>query len=320
MKLNILVLSAGRRVELIRSFKDSLNKQCVGGQVFAADNNPSLSAACNEADRSFVVPRASSEEYITEILHICIEHGIGLVVPTIDTELCILSTSYYRFKEKGIELVISSTDLVEACRDKRLSKVIFNTIGLRYPDIYNHKEIKVPCFCKPYFGSSSIGAFPIHNPEQLTDKIAADPANMFMELIGSDYVEYTVDAYFDKGGALKGCVPRERLEVRSGEVSKGITRKDFAYVSLVNGLHNLKGARGCITVQVFVNKGNETLVGLEINPRFGGGYPLTEAAGASFTEWLIKEYLLGGALEWFDSWDENLLMLRYDAKVLVHAP
>ncbi|MEI8597182.1 hypothetical protein P4S64_04325 [Vibrio sp. M60_M31a] len=80
----------------------------------------------------------------------------------------------------------------------------------------------------------------------------------------------------------------------------------------------LKGARGCITFQLFVNEETESVKGLEVNPRFGGGYPLSNDAGAKFTDWLIKEYLQEEDIDFFDSWEPNLLMLRYDAKVLVH--
>jgi carbamoyl-phosphate synthase large subunit len=78
------------------------------------------------------------------------------------------------------------------------------------------------------------------------------------------------------------------------------------------------GARGCLTIQVFFHKTNETILGIEINPRFGGGYPLSYLAGANYSEWIIKEYLLKQEIPEFNDWQDNLLMLRYDAEVLVY--
>jgi len=86
---------------------------------------------------------------------------------------------------------------------------------------------------------------------------------------------------------------------------------------LIERLKRLDGARGCVTVQVFGDPDTQRVKALEINPRFGGGYPLAQAAGAEFPDWLIREYFLGETVNFFDRWEENLIMLRYDAKVVV---
>ena len=116
---------------------------------------------------------------------------------------------------------------------------------------------------------------------------------------------------------MVSLVPRERIEVRSGEVSKGVTRKNFLYDFLLERIMVLPGARGCITFQFFVDVQSEDIKGLEINPRFGGGYPLTYSAGSNFPQYLIDEYFQGKKLEFFDQWEDNLLMLRYDQHLLV---
>ena len=79
----------------------------------------------------------------------------------------------------------------------------------------------------------------------------------------------------------------------------------------------LEGVRGCITAQFFVSKTDNTTYGVEINPRFGGGFPLTYAAGGNYPGWLIQEYIGGQDIPFSDDWENNLIMLRYDAKVLV---
>ena len=113
-------------------------------------------------------------------------------------------------------------------------------------------------------------------------------------------------------------MPRQRLEVRGGEVSKGITRRDWVYDYLLQRLRVLPGARGCLTLQVFAGPQAGEVLGIEINPRFGGGFPLSLAAGADFPAWLLREYLHGETLPFCDDWERDLMMLRYDAKVLVH--
>lgn len=315
---NILILSAGRRVELVQEFKDSLFKYFKGSLVIATDMRPDLSAACQIAHKCFQVPRVSDPLYISYIKTLCIENDVGLVIPTIDTELLLLSHHKEEFLAAGIFIIVADSSLIELCRDKRKTGDLFTSLNIDSPAIYGKNNLQFPCFCKPYDGSCSIGAFPLFDEGMLTDEIFSKEKNIFMELIGKEYKEYTVDAYYDKTGQLKCLVPRERLEVRGGEVSKGVTRLDTVYDYLRSRLSNLKNAVGCITVQVFFNPATGSIKGLEVNPRFGGGYPLSYAAGANYPEWLIQEYFLNTEIRFFDSWRKNCLMLRYDAQVLVN--
>lgn len=319
IKIQILVLSAGRRVELIQAFQSAATKLLPDARVLATDVKPQTSAACQVADASFAVPRATDPAYIDAILALCVREQVGLVVPTIDTELLVLSQHRTRFVEAGIHLVISEVALVAACRDKRTTSSLYQQLGIAEPRIFNRDAIEFPAFCKPYDGSCSIGARALPAEQDLTPDLLADPRNMFMELVDSRYREYTVDAYYDRFGTMRCLVPRERLEVRGGEVSKGMTRRHFIYEYLKPKAEQLSGARGCITWQVFGDPETSDVKALEINPRFGGGYPLTHAAGADYPAWLIKEYLLALPIADFDTWESDLMMLRYDAKVLVRA-
>src|SRR5207248_10629251 len=170
---------------------------------------------------------------------------------------------------------------------------VFEAMGVRYPQIYDRRSPSFPCVVKPFDGSSSVDVSIVRTSADLTERMLEDPRMMFMELVGSEFREYTVDAYYDRHGQLKCLVPRERLEVRAGEVSKAITHGGFVFEFLQPRLKRLAGARGCCTFQVFGSPRSGEVIGLEINPRFGGGYPLTAAAGADYAEWLIREYLLG---------------------------
>lgn len=316
---NILITSAGRRVELVQTFKKEIARILPSTYVHAIDLNPNLSAACQVADHYQACPHVTATEYMDFLLDYCLKHKIGLVIPTIDTELAILARYKELFANHKIMLCISDSNLIDQCRDKRKTGITFEKYNIPYPSLYSTDRLTFPCFAKPYNGSCSIGAKIIRDKTALDNETLNDPNMIFMELIDKSYSEYTIDAYFDRNSYLRCLVPRERLEVRVGEVSKGITRKNFVYNDLVKKINYLDGAKGCLTIQLFVNEKTEHYIGLEINPRFGGGYPLSYAAGANYPAWLIKEYLLNEPIEFDDDWEANLLMLRYDAKVLVHA-
>jgi carbamoyl-phosphate synthase large subunit len=311
-------LSAGRRVELVEAFRSDLAVLIPGAKVFATDLRPHTSSACQVADGAFTAPRVTSADYCDFLIELCLQQKIGLVVPTIDTELLVLSERRDDFLARGIQLIISDPSFVQNCRDKRKTSAFLEAVGIRSPKIYTPASITFPCFAKPYDGSCSVGAAVVPSKESLTPEQLENPRMMFAELIGKDHVEYTVDAYYSRHGELLCLVPRERLEVRGGEVSKGVTRKNALYEFLLPKLKKITGARGCITFQFFAKIADQRFLAIEINPRFGGGFPLSFSAGAHYPDWLIREYLLEQDLSFFDGWLANLLMLRYDAKVLSH--
>ncbi|MCU4384204.1 ATP-grasp domain-containing protein [Acinetobacter radioresistens] len=317
--MNILITSAGQRVSLVRSFQTELKKYFENGQVFTTDLNPILAPACHVSDQSFTVPRVTSPEYIDQLLQLCLNNQIKLVVPTIDTELLVLSENIEYFKQQGIHLLVSEPGLVRECRDKRLINQFFENHGICIPQQYDLDNLRFPVFVKPYDGSLSKGIFTAYCAEDIKIEHYADPKLMFMEYIApEDYDEFTVDCYYDKASELKCVVPRKRIFVRAGEVNKGVTKKNVIVTEFNQKLKHISGARGCLTIQVFLHKTEDKILGIEINPRFGGGYPLSYLAGANYSQWVIREYLLNQKIEEFSAWSDNLLMLRYDAEVLVN--
>ena len=312
----ILLLSAGRRVDLLQSFsRASRDLLPSGSRVFAADACNDLSAACSFADESFFLPRVNSPDYLTSLLSLCRSQDVRLIIPTIDTELPILSSQQSIFNKLGVDVLISDYSLVELCRDKRKTFDLFTSIGIKSPLIFDPSKISYPCFVKPISGSCSQGARIVNSESDLSISDLEDPDNIFQELVPSSWQEYSVDCLFGRDGRLISMVPRERLETRAGEISKGITRRGAVMQLLKPALTKLVGARGCLTVQVFLSPEQDSISGIEINPRFGGGYPLSHSAGARFPELIISEWLLGGSPPWHDNWRSDLLMLRYDSMV-----
>lgn len=318
MRKNILILSAGRRVELLRGFEEAAARLLPGSQVYCADMFPDMSAACQAAVRCFALPHCLDLAYPAALQRLCADEAIGLMIPTIDTELLTLSRLAASLQSQGTYAIVSKEDIVAQCRDKRLTPALFAQMNLPTPVIYEVDAIEYPCFSKPADGSSSIGAMRVDAPGQITAEMRADPKRMFMQLVPDGLRELSIDLYYDRHHALRSAVPRQRLAVRAGEVAKGVTCRDWIYDHLIGSSGHLEGARGCMTLQLFADDRDHSIHAIEINPRFGGGYPLSLAAGADFPEWLIREYILGEDVPFFDAWEDALLMLRYDAKILVH--
>lgn len=318
-KNNILVTSAGKRVMLINIFKEALSRYDSEAKVFTTDMNPQMAPAGMLSDGCLQVPRVTDTGYIEVLLAICLENNIKLVIPTIDTELAILAENKPLFEEHGIILSVSDPFFIKICRDKRNTGEYLKRLGIRVPAPVDKYNPVFPLFAKPYDGSLSKDLHVVRCLEELTPEILNNPKLIFMEYINkSEYKEFTVDMYYGKDNRVKSIVPRERIEVRAGEINKGRTRKNYLVRFLKERMGYLQGVVGCICVQLFYRESNDDVVGIEINPRFGGGYPLSYHAGANFAEYLIKEYFKNEPIDYSEDWLDNTLMLRYDSEVIVY--
>lgn len=317
MQRNILITSAGKRVELLFEFRKALED--IGGKVIAVDLNPTMSPACRLADIAFPMPRVNDLKYAETLLKVCRDNDVRLVIPTIDTELMVLSKQRERFREEGIEVMISDEDFIACCRDKRKTMALFDHLGIRNPEPRDKYGVHFPMFAKPYDGSLSTNIHVIRSAEDLTEEILNDPKLLFMEYIDKKlYKEFTVDMYYGADHHVKSIVPRERIEVRSGEVNKGASRKNYLVPYLKERMEYMSGVCGCICIQLFYREKDNDVIGIEINPRYGGGYPLSYYSGADFPAMMIKEYLNGENIKYSDDWRDNTIMLRYDSQVIFY--
>ncbi len=316
--MNVLITSAGRRVALVRAFQQELRSVYSEALVLAADMEPQLSAACQVADRHFRAPPAKDPIYADFLLSICKQHEVSIVVPTVDTELMALALARKMFSAEGIHIIVSDADFIRDCRDKRRTASLFREKGIETPQLIDKLAPSFPAFVKPYDGSLSADTYLLRRAEDVQSHHLANERLLFMEYVDpEEHDEYTVDMYYDMSHRLVCAVPRRRITVRGGEINKGVTRKDVLLPLIRQKLSQIDGVRGCINAQFFVSRDGKRTVALEINPRFGGGYPLSYRAGANYPRWIIAEYLQQTPMIYWDEWEDDLLMLRYDDEILV---
>ncbi|WP_022683569.1 ATP-grasp domain-containing protein [Sphingobium bisphenolivorans] len=316
--LRMMLSSAGRRVSLLRSFRESAAALDVDLTIFASDLTPEWSPACVEADRAVGAPPADSAEFIPAMLDICEREHIGLIVPTIDTELVAYSEARDRFSALGCHVAVSDGALVRMARDKLATARFLASAGLPSPRTFSVEEVlsgeaDLPLLAKPRHGSSSRGIMMVHDREQLRTLEEREPY-ILQELLHGR--EFTVNVYFDRDGQMHCAIAHERLRVRAGEVEKGVTLRDPALLDLAWQLGGaLGGASGALCFQARMDADGRPSI-FEINARFGGGYPLVHRAGAHFTRWLLEERL-GLTRTAHDRWQDNVLMLRFDDAVFL---
>lgn len=318
--VRVLVTSAGRRVELLATFRDAAAALGVDLELLACDLQPAMSPACRLADASFAVPRVTHDDYIPALLDLCRRHDVSLLIPTIDPELGPLSRARPEFSAIGVDVAISGPALVAMAGDKQATASFLAGHGIATPRTAAIESVAAapgdwswPLIVKPRHGSAGRHVRILDHAGELADVTTVEPMIAQELLFGP---EHTVNLYFDRAGALRCAIPHERLQIRAGEVEKGITRRSPEITALASRLAAaLPDPAGALCFQVMQTAAGAPAV-LEINARFGGGYPLAHRAGATFSRWLIEQRL-GLASSANDDWQTDLVMLRYDAAVFV---
>ena len=321
--LGVLFTCIGRRVSLLNSFRTSARQLKRSVRFFGTDINE-LSPALQLCDKKLLVKPISHPAYIPELLEIVRENRIGLLIPTIDTDLALLAENKARFAKLGCRVVISEPGVIHICQDKRktynfLTKNGFDTpVTISVAAALSKKRLNWPCFLKPWDGYASRGNAVVNNRKELLFFAKRIPNTIVQEFIKG--TEYTCDVYVDFNMKVRCVVPRKRIAIRAGEVSKGQVVKNPRIMSEAARLVETLGAGpGVITLQLFLTEDGKVKF-IEINPRFGGGVPLSIKAGANFPKWILQELLGKKPRIRFDGFKDRLVMLRYDSEVWLEKP
>lgn len=312
---NFLILSAGRRFELYSIFKRELSLVSPFSVVYVSDIEPSLSPVCSLCSNFIQLPSFNDPDFLTELHGACLSYDISVVIPTIDTGLDLLSqaSESQMFVDAGICILVSSLSLIQAASDKIKTADLMSRIGISCPEIYNKASLRFPCFGKPISGSSSEGIAVFRDISDVPQSLLLRDDYMFSYFVPSEYQECTVDMFFDRNNCLKCAVPRVRLSTRSGEVDKSVTcAKEFLYQKILEHFSVLPGALGPVTFQCFYNEAQKLLYAIEINPRFAGGFPLSDASGANFVAMIFDHFVSNKPIAFCDDWVSGRVMLRYD--------
>ena len=293
--MRILFTSIGRRVELVQAFRKAADELQIELRIIGADIAEDA-PALYFCDETKIVSRIRDINYIPELLEICEAEKVDCLIPTIDTDLLLLAENKQRFETIGTKVLVSEVDKVKICRDKNFTADYFVSLGLKSPLPLNSVEkyeqamangtISFPVFIKPKDGSSSINAYKVENIDDL--KLYAEKIKDYIIQPFISGKEYTIDIFCDYEGKPIYITPRERLAVRAGEVLKTkITQDETMIAEMMKLVEDYKPC-GQITVQLIQDEKTGDNYYIEINPRFGGGAPLSIKAGANSAKAVLK--------------------------------
>lgn len=316
--LNILFTCVGRRVALLEQFRRAADALDMKVSIEATDID-AYAPAMQVADHGRVVPRCDAPDYLPTVLDIVARRKIGLLVPLTDLDLQLLADAQEQFAPLGCQVMIGSAESVAICRDKHRFSAAVEAAGLptgRSEDLQTFRQDPFyPCFAKPLAGSASVGAALIRDGDALERHVARFGEDLVIQDVYGGQ-EYTIDMYRTRSGAFKAIVPRQRLVVRGGEVEQGLTVRDKALIDaarrLVSSLDGLWGAMCCQCRREV----DGPAYFFELNPRFGGGAPLSIQAGADLPRYLLQDVLGRDVDGEVGRFTDGLLMMRYPAATI----
>lgn len=305
--MNVLLTCAGRRNYLVHYFREALDGR---GQVLAADVSGDA-AALQEADRGFTVPPVAAPQYVDALVAICQRHGVRLLLSLSDLELPILARQRNRFAGIGTVAVVSSPRVISLCRDKWASVGFLRQCGLAVPATYlcladaqqalRAGEVHFPLVVKPRWGTASIGVCYAEDEDELesayhflgrllprTSLAGARAANSDRCILVQERVagqEHGIDVINDLRGGYVTTLARRKLAMRAGETDRAVTVESAELEAVGRTIGQQLGHVGPLDSDVFVSE--KGCVVLEMNPRFGGGYPFSHVAGADIPACLI---------------------------------
>lgn len=300
--MNILLTCAGRRNYLVRYFQEALAGL---GCVYAADNSDTA-PALQEADHALILPPVAAPNYIDVLKEICRSYDIGLVFSLNDLELPLLARAKQSLLQSGTIAVVSDPHFVDLCFDKWATDRFLAELGIDRPKTYltlqdamqavDRGELSLPVVVKPRWGTASLlieypqTALELDMTYRLNElrvkrSLLADTHAGFSDqshllvqemLLGT---EYGLDIVNDLQGRYITTFVKQKLAMRAGETDKARTVTNEGLLALGRTIGEASGHVGNLDCDVFVV--GERLSVLEMNPRFGGGYPFSHAAGAN---------------------------------------
>lgn len=313
--MNILILSAGTRNKIVEYFKRELKGQ---GKVIATDCS-NLAPAIYDADKYYIVPRITANNYIDIIVDICKKENIDTLISLIDPELSLIAKNIELFKEIGVNPIISDYDKVEMCFDKYKMYKFLSENNFKTPRSYINKEsfledlerknITFPVFVKPAKGSASININKINNCEEL-DVIWKQADNLMIQEF-MDGQEYGADVYIDMISEEPVAIfTKKKIKMRAGETDKSVSFKDKNLFELIKSFVKKAEFKGIIDIDIFEVNGEYYIS--EVNPRFGGGYPHAYECGVNVPKMIINNINKQMNEEQIGNYNENIYMMKYN--------
>jgi carbamoyl-phosphate synthase large subunit len=276
----VLFTCAGQRVDIVTAFGRA------GATTLATDINP-LAPALYHADRYALVGRVDDPGYVASLRDLVRAHDVRLVVPLTDLDQVTLAR--HREELEPAVVLLPPVDVVESMADKYLAHAAFEERGIASPPTWLPDELprdlRLPVLVKARQGFGSRHIYRAESRQELDFHLARTPVPSIVQAVCSGE-EFSIDVLCDLDGRCLNAIPRTMIESKGGESIKGMTVKDWELIEAACRVAEALPIWGPANIQCFREPTGRLEV-TDVNPRFGGGFPLPLAAGSRYPELAI---------------------------------
>lgn len=306
----VLFTCAGQRVDIVTAFARA------GATTIATDVNQ-LAPALYHADKCALVPSVDDPGYVGALRDLVELHEVRLVVPL--TDLDHLQLAQARDELGGAVVLVPPIETIHRCSDKFLAHGFFVERGIGSPDTWLPEELpsdlRYPVLVKARRGFGSRHIYRAEDRAELDFFLGYTTANSMVQAV-CDGAEFSVDVFCDLGGRCLAAIPRTMIESKGGESIKGMTIKDDELIEFGRNVSEALGIIGPANVQCFREPNGEPQV-TDVNPRFGGGFPLPTAAGSRYPELALALANGDEPAPRLGEFREGVVMTRFFSQVIL---
>jgi carbamoyl-phosphate synthase large subunit len=272
----VLFTCAGQRVDIVDAFNRA------GATTIAADVN-ALAPALYRAHRHVLVPQVRDEAYVPALRELVMQHDVKLIIPLTDLDQVTLAEARDGL---GALVLLPDAEVVERLGDKYLAHLLFEERGIDSPPTWLPngvpEDVPFPVLVKARHGFGSRHIYRAEDRAQLGFFVGYTPVDSIVQACLSGE-EFSVDVFCDLDGRCLNAIPRTMIESKGGESIKGMTIRDELLIEVARDVAEKLKLVGPANIQCF-READGTHYVTDINPRFGGGFPLPLAAGGRYPE------------------------------------
>ncbi len=310
-KINIMMLGGARRVSMAELFKRSGER--IGREVNIISYELMEQVPIALVGKVVVGLRWSDPNVVADIVRVAGEYEIDIILPFVDGAIEIASKVKQLMPD--VFIPVGDFETNRTMFDKVSAAKAFEKAGIPIPRTYTAINAKMPAIAKPRLGSASRGIKIFHSLDELMQ--LENLSDYLVQEYLENKDEYTVDCYISQQGEVLTVVPRVRLEVMGGEVTRTITCRNTTLDRLSREVIEKFNLRGPVTLQFLHDIDRNRYLLMEVNPRLGGGVVCSIYAGAPITDYIIDESR-GISLNPCDDWAYNTLMARYQKEAIFY--